>query len=56
MDAQLKRWYCFKTEMSLNASKVMKQGHLTKEEVTEQMIELQGLLSGHNHSDLGYQG
>jgi hypothetical protein len=32
------------------------KGHLTKEEVTEQMIELQGLLSGHNHSDLGYQG
>ena len=32
------------------------KGYLTKEEVTENMIELQELLVGDNHSDLGYQG
>ena len=32
------------------------KGHLTKEEVTEQMIELQELPVGSEHNEFGYQG
>ena len=32
------------------------QGYLTKEEITESMIELQGLMSDSEHSEFGYKG